>query len=335
MPNEVQPKIFSMDKNKKIYFETSALNYISKGRSFADAIATKGLQNFKGNRWYISSVTIWEILLKQDDSNREKIIHFAQHLFESDLLPSPEEIIVTYLKAGCPICENPYRFVSYTPMAEAWKDICSNKAKTLHFDKDELSKRVQIIRELSKHLHKLIRNQDFNIVNNSDCIITEIGLQSIISNLSFVRQEAELDNEEKSLYKISIFYILTILCAEISLDSETIRKFWKNVGIDSTYERLQYLLSNHEVLVHRGPFLEMALMTYYQTKNKFSRGVLFDSFHAVYLPYIDYLFTTDNHFRKLRQGVEYPNYLKIILMDEVVITSQEREIQLPDSFLST
>jgi len=324
-----------MDKNRKFYFETSALNYIAKGRNFEDAIATKGLQNFKRNRWYISSVTIWEILLKQDDSNREKIIHFAQHLFESDLLLSPEEIIITYLKAGCPICEKPYHFVSYTPMAEAWKDICSNKAKTLHFNKDELSKKIEIIRELSKHLHKLIRNQDFNIFNNSDLIITEIGLQSIISNLSFVRQEAELDNEEKSLYKISIFYILTILCAGISLDSETIRKFWKNVGIDSIYERLQYILSNHEVLVHRGPFLEMALMTYYQTKDKFSRGVLFDSFHAVYLPYIDYLFTNDNHFRKLRQGVEHPNYLKIILMDEVVITSHKREIQLPDSFLST
>lgn len=96
-----------MDKTKKFYFEPSALNYLAKKISIGDAIATKAYQNLKGNRWYISPVTIWEIFLTQDVFNREKIIYFAQHLFDLDLLPIPEEIIVNYIKAGCPITEKP------------------------------------------------------------------------------------------------------------------------------------------------------------------------------------------------------------------------------------
>src|SRR5206468_1212613 len=124
----------SMHRLQRFYFETSALNAFANGRNAQDAIATKALQNTKGRGWYLSPVVLWEVMLTSDEATRESLITFAQHLFESDLLPSPEELIIRYVGSGCPKVEQEYPLVSTGSFAAAWRDICAIKEKTLIFD---------------------------------------------------------------------------------------------------------------------------------------------------------------------------------------------------------
>ena len=77
-----------MTRLRRFYFETSALNAFADGRSVQDAIATKAFQNLKGRGFYLSPVVLWEVLLTSDEIARERLINFAQHLFEPDLLRS-------------------------------------------------------------------------------------------------------------------------------------------------------------------------------------------------------------------------------------------------------
>ena len=84
--------------NANFYLETSAVNYLADRFIYTDAIATKDLQLTKGNIWYLSPVTLWEIMLTSDKERRERIIFYCQHLFHEKLLNSPSEFIINYLK---------------------------------------------------------------------------------------------------------------------------------------------------------------------------------------------------------------------------------------------
>lgn len=76
----------------RVYFETSAINFFAKKHTIDDAIATKAFQKIRGRVWCISPVTLWEIMLTANDSQKEDLIYFCQHLFDEELLPSPVPI---------------------------------------------------------------------------------------------------------------------------------------------------------------------------------------------------------------------------------------------------
>ena len=137
-----------MTRLHRVYFETSALNAFAEGRSVQDAIATKALQNLKGRGFYLSPVVLWEVLLTSDEIAREKLIHFAQHLCEATLLPSPEELIIKYLRSDCPIIEKEYHLASAGSFAAPWQDICAIKEKTLIIDAAQLRQKTNILRML-------------------------------------------------------------------------------------------------------------------------------------------------------------------------------------------
>ena len=90
------------------------------------------------------------------------------------------------------------------------------------------------------------------------------------------------------------------------------------------------MIQNYEVLVYRGPFVEMALMAYTQVDNNIrsNRGLLFDCLHTIYLTYVDIFITNDNHFIKLRDLHPYPSLLKIFHIDELSFNIYNRTIEL-------
>lgn len=307
--------------NSTFYFETSAVNYLSGTMSTDDAMATKAYQKLKGNKWYISPVTIWEILITSDEYKKESLIFFSQHLFNERLLMAPSEIIVNFIRNGCPLVEEKYDIHSNLILSKVWTDICEDTKKTFVFEQDLLMKQVNIIRETSKFLERLLKTNDLDVSKVSEFIPAQTTIEGILNNLTIIKQNRDLiDDEMRQLYRIAIFFIMFILCAEMDLSPEPIQEFWRQVGLDSVLDRIQYIFSNYEILVHRGPFAEMALMAQSQFKYKSSRGLLFDCLHSLYLPYINHFFTTDEHFRYLRSSVIHFNYLKILLMDEIEIT---------------
>nr|VFJ63175.1 MAG: hypothetical protein BECKDK2373C_GA0170839_110411 [Candidatus Kentron sp. DK] len=309
-----------------IYFDTSAVNYVSEKFTIGDAIATRGFQEVRGRRWSLSPITIWEILSTTDEQRREELIYFSQHLFSKQLLPSPEELLVAYISQGSPLVEKPRALISNSPFAVTWRDICLDTRKTFILDHEEIRRRTRMITSIVKDLHRLTRNRDIALNRYEPHVAWDISLAQVVTNLTWVKKGETPSDFELSLYKISAFYILFLLCAEIGVDPVPIRNFWAKIGIESTMERFRYILKYHETLVHRGPIAVMAYMTLIQARKKFSRGIYWDSLHSFYLTYVDLMLSEDEHFVELRDALpKGVNALKIQKTSELHWTFHERE----------
>ena len=185
-------------------------------------------------------------------------------------------------------------------------------------------------------LRGILRNEDVVLSPDDEKAGAEVTLESLINNLSFVRAGEHVSEEQRRLYKLSVFYIMFVLCAEVGLNNEVIKKFWAQVGIERTVDRILYAVQKWETLVYRGPFIEMALMTRIESERKFSRGVFFDGLHAIYLPYVSLFLTNDEHFLGLREYLQgHPNALKIAGMEELEFVYHDRENPDPGSFIKS
>jgi hypothetical protein len=318
------------------YFDTSAINYLYSRLSINDASATKGFQKLRGRKWMLSPINIWEILLTSDDSKKEEIIHFCQHLFHEELLPSPEELLIAYIQQGCPAFEPARKLQSNCQLAKTWQDLCAIAVKTFIYDKKDLRRRAKILARVNKDLHRLIKNTDVLLSPYTDDVRTDISLEGIVNKLPLVKSDKLMDIETKKHYKISIFYLMLVLCAEAGLDPVPIKVFWGGLGIQKTHHRIKYALENLQTLVHRGPMALMANMTLVQASDKFSRGLFWDSLHSTYLTYVDYFWTEDKHFLSLKQKLSWhPDSYKINKLSEAEWSFYDRENPIPESYISS
>ncbi len=306
------------------YIETSALNYFAKDRTIEDAIATKAHQRLKGRKWVISSITLWEILLTSEEIKKEKLIYFSQNLFDRELLPSPDEIIIEYIKSGFPRVEKPRELLSYTPIANTWRDLVDNPRKTFIYDINDLRNRFNILKPVNKLIHNIINDEDIPLLVNNEESSTNLSLESALNSLKFIKQN-DYSNEDKKIFKIAIFYMMLILCAEVLLENTSIKNFWKEIGIKDTFGRMLYSLKHFEPLVYQGPLAALATMIYCQSKKSFSRGIYFDSLHAFYITYVNYFFTNDIHFKNFGEFLKpHPNSYKVLLIRDLEFTSHTR-----------
>lgn len=309
-----------------IYFDTSAVNYAMQRLSVADALATYGFQRVRGRRWSLSPIAIWEILNTSDELARERLIHFSQHLFSEILLPSPEELLISYIRAGCPLQEDRRELVSEAPLATTWREICMDRRRTLGFDHHELRRRMRLIAPITRDLHRITRDRSISLDRYGAHVGMDLSLDSVVQNLSWVRGGEELSPLDRKLYKISSFYMALILCAEVGVNPEPVQQFWREIGIDDTWQRFFYALDHFEVLIHRGPLLIMAYMTVVQAQKKFSRGLFWDGLHAFYLTYVDLMLSEDPAFQELRDALpRSPLPLRIHRASDLEWTFHPRE----------
>ncbi|MBF0240008.1 MAG: hypothetical protein HQM12_20085 [SAR324 cluster bacterium] len=292
-----------------------------KNLSIEDAMATKHLQLNKGRDWKLSPVTLWEILMTTDEVHREKIIYFCQHLFSKEILPTPSELIISFIQQGMPKIENPRELKSHSAIADVWRDLVDNKNKTFVIDYNDLKHRIRFIQSFTKNIHQLIKKGDLILGSDESFVGYDVSLSNLVNDLPFIKSGKQATPEKRRAYKVSLYYILLILCAEAELENEVIQSFWKGLGIDSTLDRVFYVVKELPSLVHRGPFIVMAYMTIAQASGKYPRGVWFDSLHSIYMTYVDKIFTSDEHFLGLREVIPEPILqMKIHHMDEVKIT---------------
>lgn len=308
-----------------VYFDTSAANYVIDQLSIDDAISTKAFQEVRGRKWCLSPVALWEIMNTSDADRRERLIFFSQHLFSEDLLPSPEELLVSYIEQGCPRNERRRDLRSTADIASVWKGICQDTRKTLIFDHDEIRSRFKMLIPVTRDVHRITRNRSIRLDRYTHEEYLDTSLDQLVRNLSWVKGKKNIDDRTYKIHKLAIFYILFFLCAEVGVHPEPIRRFWARLGINDTLERIRYIMSEHEVLAARGPIAVMALMTYVQTNGKFSRGVYWDSLHSVYLTYVDWLFSEDPHFKDLRDEFsDHPYWFRIHIPSECQWVTHER-----------
>jgi hypothetical protein len=133
------PQRIHIGNPKITYFDTSAVNHMHDLLSIGDAAATKAFQEVRGREWRISPVTIWEVLLTRDRDRKESLLYFSQHLFARELMPSPEEMLIKYVEAGCPEIEKQYPLVSNIKWSKTWRALSDIKEKTYIYDQKRLN----------------------------------------------------------------------------------------------------------------------------------------------------------------------------------------------------
>lgn len=284
-----------------VYFETSALNYLAAvenqtqwgGRAFT-------YKNFPVE-FRTSSISLWEVMVTSNSLNREVLILTLQTQFPFKLLPSPEELIISYVELGCPLVEKRRELRSSSPLAKVWEDLIQDERRTFVLDRDELLSKIKLVRDLGKSLRNFVTG---TIVK--DDVFSDPTLRLLfdlyLGKISIFQNYAEFSNEDKTLYRTAMFYIFIIFCSGVTLEPEPIDSFWikTNMPHKSPIERLDYLISKYEELVYRGPFLTMAMMTITQLERPHSRGLWMDCLHSTYLAYSDQFLTTDQHFHDLK-----------------------------------
>lgn len=324
-----------MNRLQRIYFETSALNAIAEGRDAQDAVATKALQNLKGRGLYLSPVVLWELMLTSDKIKREALILFAQHLFEPDLLPSPEELIVNYVISGCPAIESEYPLISKGSFSAAWRDICLIKEKTLIFDEQLLRDKTSILRDSARLFHEFTSFNAIDISAKPGIAGLQVSIQQVLDRHAVIPAALREDPEAVRHLRLVAFFVVLVFCMGASIDQVVVENFWLTVGARTMLERIDITFSSFRQLILRGPFHQIAHMANLQGANKFSRGVYFDSLHTVYSIYADMLISADEHFRTFRRciGEFLPYTDKICHYDELQFTTTIRENPPAQSFL--
>jgi hypothetical protein len=317
-----------------VYLETSALNYFCDEYNIADAIATKALQREKGRRWAISPVTIWEVLLTADDERKERLIRFAQHFADAELLPSPEELLVKYVEQGCPLVERKRSLVSQSHLTDTWRDLCECPDKTFIYDRDDIVRRTRLVARTIRDLHKLSRDRKVALSPYSHDVDLDITLEQFIGQMSLAKDAGSIRPRDRLVYRIALFYIFMVMCAGAGVDSAPFAAFWKKLGIDATIDRCSYVLKHLECLVYRGPFVQMAQMTLVQSPGSYSRGLYWDSLHCAYLPYVSWFLAEDEHFQAIRaELIGHPFAGRIHQPSKMVRTEESRPVHMPPSYI--
>jgi hypothetical protein len=279
----------SHSRLQRVYFETSAVNRLQEQLDWEVALNTRAYQNLRGRGYFISPLVIFEILSTSDANRREELIFFSQHIFEPTLLPSPEELIVSFVEAECPKIEPEYDLTSRGKIAQHWRNICHDRRKTLLYDHAEILARSKVLRELGKllfefHEHKELKPAGSDFIEGANLTVFQIiqryGLGKTID------LEDRIARQHVGLVTLLVIFIL---CAGVTLDSEPIERFWQRKEI---------------------PDFE---------------SLLFDSLHAIYTMYSDNFMTADNHFRALKEWLpdNVPLKYKIQHLDDIEVRMVE------------
>ncbi len=305
--------------NRNIYFETSAVNFVLKDMAIIDAIATRSLQAAKGNKWYISPVTLWEMMLINDVGHREKLFTLSKYSFYKYLLKSPSEILLDYMDGKFKVSKN-LAIHSTSHLAQVWTNMCENPSLRLEFDEGEFKKVSSQFKNYSKQIDLIVNSIFFDLE-----VKDEIKQLSIMINAAFkaIYKEQYVDREQAKILKINLLFILVILCIGIDVTPEIVQGFWKQKSVKSVYQRFEYILSTYPKLIEDGPLLFLSFMAYSQMKSKKSRGLFHDALHCLYLPLIDVLFTNDDDFKEFKKMHLNPNVDKICHLDEVSFTKKK------------
>jgi len=318
-----QQQIKIMDEIKRIYYETSSVNYlfdnVFSNPNFS-SIATKKLQKQKGRKWQISNVTLWEIFLTKDRQRRNDLFDFSRCLFYDTLISSPEEIIINYIKNGCPTIEGYYELDSKSLFAQEWTFACKEIDYFFEPDREQLNSFTQHLRFLGDYFVKT--NKGYLLKSYKDLDEVSDKISGVFLNSMFDRllklYVGDATEDEKNFISISLQVVMMILCYGIGFDQPTIEKFWNEKKNTEPLERLEIAVDKFPDIFFRGPLANITKMIMLQSKGKTGRGMYFDSLHSIYTTYADLFITNDDHFLKFKtENEKDPNMFKIISVHDL------------------
>lgn len=299
------------------YLDTSGLNFLADNMTDFSFLAQ--MKANLGFELFLSPVSLWEVLLNSDEKRRDYLIYWSQFNCADKLIKSPSEIVVEYIRLGCPekdwefFIEDPY---SKTDIGVTWNNIHGKISRTIPVNIEELKERTKPIRQLSKKLKSIVNDMCDDNNDNYENDHFHKAMKQVRGNLG---HESDLDEKTERIYKISLIFVFFVICIGFELQNDVVRGFWSEKKIEDPFDRFAFIIEHHADLVIRGPISEMAIMadTQLQMKNAKSRGLLHDCMHTIYCYYADNLITSDIHFKALKENEINPIFNKIIMTTEI------------------
>lgn len=312
-----------MKEIKRFYFETSSVNYLAdlifSSPNFG-SLATKKLQIEKGRKWQISNVTLWEIFLTKDENRRYDLFDLSRCLFYDTLICSPEELIVNYIKSGCPKIEEQYELDSKALFAKEWTLACKNLDYAFQPDGELLENFTKHFRFLGEHFVKSSKGYILKPINELDEVSAKIGSSYLKYIYERILKQCtnKINDDIRNYIGYSMQVVMIILCFGIGYDQQTIEKFWNINREIEPLERLELCVDRFPEIFFRGPLSNITKMILLQSKNKTGRGMYFDSLQSIYTTYSDIFVTNDDHFLKYKdENKNDPNMQKIISIKDM------------------
>lgn len=287
-------------KMQRIYIETSALNYFLNRLNGEGAEATRKLQLSKGREWYISTTVLWELLQIKDRKDLDACLYLSSWLVSENLLKSAAELTIDYIEKG-----RPHYLVLDTPFTNShiggyWKRACQDKSFSFFADERFILGTTQFVKKLAKYMAYLT----IDSARENSASVKELDeFADFLDSIYRQNFKDNVDAEIKWLRKAAILVLFVQLCLGLDITNDAIIKFWEPRSIEDPLDRLSYLLQQYPGIVQNGPIWNIANAILIQiTKSKrSSRGAFHDGLHAIYLPFVDFFLTQDEHFRTMRQ----------------------------------
>jgi len=200
------------------YLDTSALNFLADHVKDFDALASA--KKHLGFELYLSPIGLWEILLNSNDERKDYIIYWAQFNCSKFLVKSPTEIIIEYIKSGCPLKDrkvflnDPFTKLE---LGLTWKNIHKRIDRTIPVNIEALKERSHPIRQLSKKLKSIIGDICDREYSNYENDPFHLAMKKALKNLD----RSILPNEESERgLKISLILIFFIVCIGFELQNK-------------------------------------------------------------------------------------------------------------------
>ena len=295
------------------YLDTSAVNFLADNTSQQDISYLRNM----GIKFYISSITLWEILLNSDNSRKEELLFWAQTHCENQLLKAPSEILVEYLDANCPeknrknFWEDPFTKLE---LGDTWTKIHGDISMTIPIEVQELKDFTYGNRLLSRKIRKILRDMTDPDYPKKDSDYFYLSAKKIAEDLDF-----PWTLKYQSHFITAVILVFFLFCIGQELDKTTIRDYWEQKSIDDHTDRLEYLMLNYPMYFKRGPIAEMTMMVQSQdtmSKNP-NRGLIHDCLQVIYCYFVDVFITDDKHFLKFRSMINHPAFRRIIVFSEI------------------
>lgn len=304
---------------EKVYFETSAFNYLLKNISFESIMNTRYLQHKRGRELLVSPVTIWEVMLTE--GHHDFMIFAAQNLFSEHMLATPSEIVVRYLHNAYPENQINYRIYTDLEIGDVWRRMSHDNTVTFMYDKKKLRDKTKILWKISNNLPSILK---YPAITPKDILMEHIAhivftSYDCLLNDGFLPKSEGMKYDHEILYKLFVLFILVLFILRLDIDCDVIEQFWNDIGIDYSdpIRRLIFVFEKYPELLKRGPLMEVTIMAYHQLYlGRKNRGLIFDSLHMLYSPYVDTIISADKHFKELRsQEMHYKH--KLVHVSEI------------------
>jgi hypothetical protein len=296
-----------------VYLETSAVNLL------ADVFDSGKPRQIPESTFFISPVTIWEILLTRNAERREHLISFLQRACSPRLLASPSELAVSYIEMGCPRHEPHHDTTSGLSIARTWREVCQDLDRTFIYDPDELSLRGKYMRECFRDLGRVVGRAAAGNPNPHDHLGLLPSLDALMGCECRNGSPKCRYGKRHDIWRLSALMMLFMMCSEADIDPTPVQRFWSRHSLTDIEGRLRFLFTEHPLLVRRGPFAAMAIVAYHQLRSGNStRGLLWDCLHAPYLVYADLFLTNDEHFTSLNAVAPHVNFGKVRLVRDLL-----------------